>query len=871
MATDRPQEGAGAVTLSTGSKLGPYEIIAPLGAGGMGEVYRARDPRLGREVAVKIITASFSSDPERLRRFEQEARAAGILNHPNITAVYDIGQHDGAPYVVQELLEGETLRGVLAGSRLSARKTIDYALQMAHGLAAAHEKGIVHRDLKPENLFVTRDGRVKILDFGLAKLTQVAEGGSGSNVPTATAGTEPGIVLGTLGYMSPEQVRGRQADPRSDLFSLGAILYEMLSGRRAFQGDSAADTMSSILREEPPDLTVTNQGISPGLERIVRHCLEKNPEQRFHSAHDLAFDLEALSGASGQAIAAGAQPRTRKVGRLLAGAAIAVVLIATAFEVGRRIAPGAAPGAPGAGGVLYKRITFRRGNVLYARFTPDGQSVVYSAAWGDRPAEIFLSRIGSPESRPLGIPSANLLAVSSTGELAIQLKRENVYGTVGGGTLARVPIAGGAPREVLENVVLADWAPDGGSLAAVRVRDGRWILEYPLGKELYSSESEIGAFRVAPDGRSIALIESGPWDKIIQVESGGGNRVLVPGESDIDSLAWHPGGREVWFEAVDPERGFELRAVDLAGTSRLIATSVDLEGLHDVGRDGSVLAEREVYTQEIRCSIAGEPERNLSWLEQSALVALAADGRALLFGEAGEGGGKNGSIYLRSTDGAPAVRLGDGHPLDLSPDGRWALALVPSGAQEQLTLLPTGAGTPKVISVGALTVDGGAFLPPDGRRIGISAAEPGHPPRGYVIDGDGPPRAFTPEGLTGGSAFSPDGRHFAGSDADRRAFLYPFTGEPPEPVRGLDAGEIPVVWSADGESLFVARFGQAPLPVFRLHLRTGRKEAWREILPADRTGFIRIEKFAMTPDGRSYAYSFSRVIASDLHLISGLK
>jgi len=284
-----------------------------------------------------------------------------------------------------------------------------------------------------------------------------------------------------------------------------------------------------------------------------------------------------------------------------------------------------------------------------------------------------------------------------------------------------------------------------------------------------------------------------------------------------------------------------------------------------------VLAEREVYTQEIRCSIAGEPERNLSWLEQSALVALAADGRALLFGEAGEGGGKNGSIYLRSTDGAPAVRLGDGHPLDLSPDGRWALALVPSGAQEQLTLLPTGAGTPKVISVGALTVDGGAFLPPDGRRIGISAAEPGHPPRGYVIDGDGPPRAFTPEGLTGGSAFSPDGRHFAGSDADRRAFLYPFTGEPPEPVRGLDAGEIPVVWSADGESLFVARFGQAPLPVFRLHLRTGRKEAWREILPADRTGFIRIEKFAMTPDGRSYAYSFSRVIASDLHLISGLK
>ena len=284
--------------LTPGSRLGPYEILAPIGAGGMGEVYRARDPRLGREVAIKVLPASFSADADRLRRFEQEAQAAGVLNHPNIIAVYDIGTHDGAPYVVQELLEGETLRAVLAGGRLSPRKAIDYALQIAHGLAAAHEKGIVHRDLKPENVFVTTDGRVKILDFGLAKLTHTEERGQATNLPTATAGTEPGVVLGTLGYMSPEQVRGKPADARSDIFSFGAILYEMLSGKRAFHGDSAADTMSAILKEDPPDLSVTNQNISPGLERIVRHCLEKNPEQRFHSAHDLAFDLEALSGLS---------------------------------------------------------------------------------------------------------------------------------------------------------------------------------------------------------------------------------------------------------------------------------------------------------------------------------------------------------------------------------------------------------------------------------------------------------------------------------------------------------------------------------------------------------------------------------------------
>src|SRR5262245_29490567 len=273
----------------------------------MGEVYRAKDPRLGREVAIKVLPASLSKDADRLRRFEQEARAAGILNHPNITAVYDIGSHDDAPYVVTELLEGATLRSRLAGGAIAVRKATDYALQIAHGLAAAHDKGIVHRDLKPENLFVTKEGRVKILDFGLAKLTQT-EGGSGpqTNLPTATAGTEPGVVMGTLGYMSPEQIKGKPADGRSDIFAFGAILYEMLSGKRAFHADSAGETMAAILKEDPPDLSVTNQNISPGLERVVRHCIEKNPERRFQSAHDLAFDLEAVSGTSGVAVGAAA-------------------------------------------------------------------------------------------------------------------------------------------------------------------------------------------------------------------------------------------------------------------------------------------------------------------------------------------------------------------------------------------------------------------------------------------------------------------------------------------------------------------------------------------------------------------------------------
>src|SRR6266516_5266415 len=286
-------------TISPNTIFGQYIVVSKIGEGGMGEVYRARDTKLGRDVAIKVLPAAFSADAERLRRFEQEAQAAGALNHPNILVIFHIGTHDGAPYIVSELLEGETLRERMAGTALAQRKAIDYALQTAHGLAAAHAKGIVHRDLKPENLFVTNDGRVKILDFGLAKLTGVTDGTqSQTEVPTRKVNTDPGVVMGTMGYMSPEQLKGQRADHRSDIFSFGAILYEMLSGKRAFRGDSMAETMSALLREDPPDLSEMNRTVSPALERVVHHCLEKNPAERFHSARDLAFAIESLSGSA---------------------------------------------------------------------------------------------------------------------------------------------------------------------------------------------------------------------------------------------------------------------------------------------------------------------------------------------------------------------------------------------------------------------------------------------------------------------------------------------------------------------------------------------------------------------------------------------
>src|SRR5262249_12626970 len=474
----RGERGSRAMTLASGSKLGPYEILSPIGAGGMGEVYRAKDPRLGRDVAIKVLPASFSADTDRLRRFEQEAKAAGILNHPNITAVHDLGSHEGAPYIVTEFLEGETLRAALASGRLASRKAIDYAIEIANGLAAAHDKGIVHRDLKPENVFVTRDGRVKILDFGLAKLTQKESISNATNLPTATAGTEPGVVLGTLGYMSPEQVKGKEADARSDIFAFGAILYEMLAGKRAFHGDSAAETMSAILREDPPDLSATNQALAPGLGRVVRHCLEKNPEQRFHSAHDLAFDLEALSGVSAPRVAPTA---VSAPSRTLAKAPVWVALatLIAGLVAGRWVWKQAAQAPP-----AFHRLTYGRGSIGgNARFAPDGHTVVYAASWdGAREPQLYSVRVDSFESLLLPLKCVALESISRSGEMLVLKILHRSVGYARIGTLSQTPLSASAPRDLLEDVSSASWSPDGSAIVAVRAPQWRYRLEYPAGK-----------------------------------------------------------------------------------------------------------------------------------------------------------------------------------------------------------------------------------------------------------------------------------------------------------------------------------------------------------------------------------------------------
>src|SRR5262245_52085753 len=399
------------MSIAPGRRLGPYEVVSSLGAGGMGEVYRARDTRLGRDVALKVLPAERANDPDRLRRFEQEARAVAALDHPHILALHDLGSENGLSYVVFELVEGQTLRQKLEQGALPLRKCVEWGVQICRGLAAAHTKGIVHRDLKPENVSVTADGRVKILDFGLAKLNAPVGPEDLPEARTRTA-TDVGMVVGTVGYMSPEQVRGQAVDARTDIFAVGAILYEMLTGRRAFQGATPADTLSAILHHDPPEMAPGSGTLPPGLEWVVRRCLEKDPDERLQSARDVALALEALSATSRPDTAPAASGRRRFVA-VAGGGALALASGAAGFWAGRKRGRDPLP--------TFRQLTFRRGTVDRARFTADGNTVVYSALWDGNPHEIFSTRLDSPASRSLGLPPARVESVSSRGELAILL------------------------------------------------------------------------------------------------------------------------------------------------------------------------------------------------------------------------------------------------------------------------------------------------------------------------------------------------------------------------------------------------------------------------------------------------------------------
>ena len=861
------------MSLTPGTKLGPYEILAPIGAGGMGEVYRAKDPRLGREVAIKVLPATFSQDADRLKRFEQEARAAGVLNHPNITAVYDFGTHDGAPYIVTELLEGETLRSRLGPGAISVRKSIDYAVQLAKGLAAAHEKGIVHRDLKPENVFLTKDGRVKILDFGLAKLKSERDENGQTDLQTVSGGTQPGVVLGTMGYMAPEQVRGKTADKRSDLFSFGTILYEMLSGQRAFRGDTAADTITAILTKEPPDLSQTNRDIQPGLDRIVRHCLEKNPEERFESARDVAFDLEALSTISTPSTATGGRAplaATRRPWGLLALAALAGALIAApfVFSAGKKAGFVQPPS--------FRQITFSRGEVGNALFAPDGQTIVYSAGWEGKPFEIFINRPESPESRPFGLASAEVLSISKAGEMAVSLNRRPLHAFVRTGRLARISIAGGAPRDILDDVQFADWSPDGQSLAIVRDVGIKNRLEYPIGKVLFETTGWVGQIRVSPKGTGVAFVDhpfpNDDGGRVAIVDLSGKKTELTPVYATVQGLAWTPDGREIWYTAAEGGFNRAVHAVPSGGgASRLVGRVPGISTIRDISKDGRVLMTNESSRLGILVRGPGdEKERELSWLDYSLVTDITPDGQKILITESGEGGGPGYSAYLRKTDGSPAVRLGSGSTEAFSPDGAWGISLT-SAEKPQIVLLPTSVGESRALSYEGFDPISAEFLP-DGKQIIYTASEAGKGTRLYVRDvGGGKSRALTPEGYSMfRGTITPDGKAIVVRGPDRRIYLYPIAGGEPQALPGLNDKHRPSRFSSDGKTLYVQEDQTIPGRIDRYDVATGRLDLWKELMVADAAGLNSISRFVVTSDAKTYAYSYLREL-SYLQLVEGMK
>jgi hypothetical protein len=839
--------------LSPGARLGPYEIVSGLGAGGMGEVYRARDLRLGREVALKVLSAGMDQDPERLRRFDLEARATGLLGHPNIVAVFDVGTADGVPYVVSELLEGETLRTRLSRGPLPARKALDCGIQMARGLAAAHDKGIVHRDLKPENVFLTADGHLKILDFGLAKLVPVA-----STAATATAdlavGTDAGVVMGTVGYMSPEQVRGAAVDHRSDIFSLGVVLYEMVSGRRPFQGASTVETMNAILKEDPPPIA-SGTAIPPVVDRILRRCLEKEPGERFRSAYDVSLALEAASTSGSQA--APAIDARRSSWRPVAVAVALLGALVIGALAGRASRPAAAPPP------LYTQLTFGRGDILSARLTPDGNSVVYSAAWDAEPARLFTARLDNGVSTALHLPANQVLGISATGELAVKRVEASLLTWFARGSLARVPLGADTARPVADDVLDADWSPTAGDLAVLRTVAGKEQIEHPPGHVVYEAPAGgLQKIRFSPDGSRIAF---GQGVEVGVVEPGG-VRTLVD-DGWWGGLAWSPSGREIWYGALDGDGRHSLDAVTLDGHARLVARLPDTLDLWDIGRDGKVLLSHDRHDTGITAVMGQDAaERNLSWLGSARAVDLSSDGQTLLLGDP-----NHRQTYLRGIEGSAPVQIGNARPFALSPDGRSMLGL--SWSDQALALTPTGAGEPRIVPARGLTYRSARWMP-DGTHLVVQAAEgDATRVRLYVQDAaSGTFRAFTPPGqaIANDWAVSPDGQTVAARDEMGRVTLIPTAGGAPRPGPSLGAAERIARWTGDGRALFTYTSGELPFSISRVDLATGTKVPWKRIAPLDRAGVYQVLSTQLSADGATVVYTYARNLGN-LYLAENLQ
>jgi predicted Ser/Thr protein kinase len=823
--------------------VGPYRVLGPIGGGGMGTVYEAEDTRLGRRVALKSVPAELARDAQARARLEREARAVSALDHPHICRLFDVGEHEGRPFLAMERLEGRTLRSAVAGRALPLDRVLEVGAQVADALDAAHRKGIVHRDIKPSNVFLTTRGDAKLLDFGLAKLAEPPRDRIDPDEITRSGEpeplTHPGTTPGTAAYMSPEQARGEEVDARTDLFALGAVILEAATGRRFTRGTALPADVPAVLAP------------------IVAKALEAEPKLRYQSAAELRTDLLRARRDAGRAAPALARPGRRVAWWLMAGACALAVLAAAGAWVVRSLAPAAPP--------RFTQLTFRRGIVTSARFSPDGHTVVYSALWDGLPPEVFSRRLDSPASASLGLPPCTLLSVSSKSELAVLVAPSGERGVLWVGTLARVPLSGGPLKPVLEGVLDADWSPDGRDLAAIRWHEGQFQLEYPLGNVLLRL-CLATKLRVAPRGDEVALLD--PAGILIVDRAGHTRRLDLPAAHQ--RLAWWPDGRSLLVDAGDSDLGRTLRRVATgSGRATEICALAGTLVVHDVSRDGRVLVHHGFERWSVRARAPGEAEEHdASVYANSQVQGLSADGSRILLWDGGNG--PPGSALLLQTRGGPPVRLGEGHPVGLSPDGAWFLLQTTEGARSRLTLTPTGPGEARPVPLGNVDLYGPFFV--DASRVGFQGAEPGRPPRSFFADmSTGEVQPATPEGSLAIPGCRPTGEFLARSGDGTLSVHSPSGGNgrvlpwklPSDPF--LEA----VGLSGDGRFL-VVRQGSVPARLDRIEMASGHRTPWKTLRPPDMTGAGHIWTTLLTPDGEGYAYTHG-LFLQDLFLVEGLR
>src|SRR5581483_7424723 len=650
-----------------------------------------------------------------------------------------------------------------------------------------------------------------------------------------------------------------------DIFNFGAILYEMLTGQRAFARDTEVDTMTAVLMDNPPEIQIEGRNVPPALEQIVRHCLEKEPENRFQSAKDLVFALGTVANVSTTKQVIAIRSRKRQLQKWAPWLAAGVLAVGCGLFLGVSLKPSAAP--------TYRRLSFERGTIYSARFAPDGRSVVYAASWNGKPVQLYSTLSDAPLARPLDLGSAYLLAISSSDELALSLHAvHSAKLQITNGTLASAPLAGGAPREMLVNVNSADWDRNGG-LAAVHEVGGRSRLEYPIGKVLYESAGGISDVRFSPSGDRIAFIEhASVFDDrgaVCVVDLSGQKKQLSTGWASASGLAWDVKGNEIWFTAVQGGENRALWRVDLSGKLHEVLRVPGTLTLEDIAPDGRVLV--TLGNERLAMELAGDTTQDESWYDWTIAKDISRDDQWVLFEESGEPAGPNYAVGIRRSDGSPPIRLGSGSAGGLSPDGKWALAIVP-GPPQRVVLLPIGAGQPRDISLPGIehVENGFARFMPDGNSIVFYGNEPGHGARTYVeeING-GKPKPITPEGVPS-LVTSPDGKYIAGWGRQGELDIFPVQGGPPHVITRVDGNYGLLQWSADGSALFLTGPGEVPVKIYRLDVATARMREVRELSPSTRAGVVSINPVVVNRTATKFLYSYFQEL-SDLYVISGLQ